>query len=133
MIKFFTKQLRNKKGFTLVELIVVIAILGVLAAIAVPKVGEFRSNAAKSAHEANIRTLKSAANMYLAEKGVSGIDETNGLVWEGTDSGTEGWESYLEDWPDVPSGLKAGDAQGITDSYKVTIEDDGTVTVEDGA
>ena len=35
MIKFFTKRMNSTKGFTLIELIVVIAILGILMAIAV--------------------------------------------------------------------------------------------------
>ena len=56
---------KNNKGFTLVELVVVIAILGILAAIAVPRFTGSRKKAAVAAHNANVRTLESAANRYL--------------------------------------------------------------------
>ena len=51
MIKMFTKRMNNRKGFTLIELIVVIAILGILALIAIPRFGGFTDRAKKQADE----------------------------------------------------------------------------------
>lgn len=62
----------NKKGFTLIELIVVIAILGILAAIAVPRFTGFTERARIAADQATVRTLNSVTS--LARMNLSGLD-----------------------------------------------------------
>ena len=64
---------KKENGFTLVELIVVIAILGLLAVIAVPRVVGAIEDAKYTATEANVRTLNGAVALYLAKDG-KGID-----------------------------------------------------------
>jgi len=61
--------MRNQKGFTLVELVIVIVILGILAAIAVPKFVNLGGKAKEAAAEANIGALRAAATLYYAEHG----------------------------------------------------------------
>ncbi len=55
---------KNKKGFTLIELIVVIAILAILAAIAIPTFIGVTDNANKTVVLANARTLVSSINAF---------------------------------------------------------------------
>ena len=57
---------KKRKGFTLIELIVVIAILGILAAIAIPRLGAFTDRAKISTIETNHRTIVSALNTDYA-------------------------------------------------------------------
>lgn len=65
MLKMFMK---NKKGFTLVELMVVVVILGILVAIAVPVYNATTSNAETRACQANIRTLNGTCSQYRIDK-----------------------------------------------------------------
>lgn len=59
---------KNQKGFTLIELIVVIAILGILAAIAIPRLAGFTDRANSSAVVAEAKTILTAYSTLVADK-----------------------------------------------------------------
>ncbi|MCX5717371.1 MAG: prepilin-type N-terminal cleavage/methylation domain-containing protein [Nitrospirae bacterium] len=60
-------MLRNKEGFTLIELVMVIVILGILAAIAIPKYADLAQEARTAVLDASAGAVKSAAVIQFAK------------------------------------------------------------------
>ena len=65
-VKRLTKN--NERGFTLVELIIVIAIIGVLAAIAIPQFASYRTRSFDSASQADLRNAITVQEAYYQDK-----------------------------------------------------------------
>ncbi|HHT69845.1 MAG TPA: prepilin-type N-terminal cleavage/methylation domain-containing protein, partial [Firmicutes bacterium] len=82
MLKKIRKMLKSQEGFTLVELMIVVVILGILAGIGIQQYGQIQERAREGVDEANVRLIKSAAQMYLmAEKDIEiGDDQLQVLV-----------------------------------------------------
>lgn len=104
----------KKKGFTLIELIIVIAILALLIAIAIPKYQRSNLSAQATTHNANVRVIKNAAILYSVDH-----PDENTISMEAI-------KPYLES-KNLPKPAKALNK----DNFSVTISD-GQVIVTPG-
>ncbi len=114
------ERTKNQKGFTLVELMVVVVILGILVAIAVPVYNSVTTKAELSAIKANVRTIDGAimqATTTLPSAQVDTIEEVEALM-----------PSYVQDYANLEPGAYAvAGTAGDFETYHAT------VTVTDGA
>lgn len=100
MLKKFRKMLKKQEGFTLVELMVAVVILGILAGIGVQQYGRIQRDAKIAAHNANVRIITNAANMYI-------------MMYDDAPDSVEALapEFLQEPVPKPPKGLDYGDGE----------------------
>lgn len=122
MLKKLRKMLKKQEGFTLVELMIVVVILGILAGIGVQQYANVQQRAKKAADEANRKVLTNATNMWLILG--PGLDEkvaNDEGDYEVTKDDLVPW--YLDEWPEYPLDEK--------ERYTVTVKTTGDSTTGD--
>ena len=92
---------KSKKGFTLIELMIVVAIIGILAAIAIPNFLRFQLKSKSSEGKVNIAAIRTAEESYLAEFGSyvaagatpASVPGTSKDAWPTTGAGTADFDT----------------------------------------
>lgn len=112
----------NEKGFTLIELMIVIAIIGILAAIAVPNFIAFRDKGYCSAAESDARSLGAALADYFS------IPTNVSFAKNGTRESTDQEFTFSDNNKVKLSNKNTAEIEGVTDTNSYVIRVDESVT-----
>lgn len=124
------KNKNKKKGFTLIELIIVLAVMAVIATIAVPNVTALRDNSKKKADNQSCEAIKRTVLSLVADETIKSRTTITVIPNSTTDtvSGLTGDEKIA--LQDALKGIKAPQSPDATDGeYTITIANNGDVAV----
>ena len=127
-------NLKNKRGFTLIELIVVLAVLAIILAIAIPRFVTIQDESRIKADAATAEQIIKAARLMEARR-----NDGNATVYNPEDTEAHSWDDDIMAWPKPESGgeftLKYNDDDLYEVSWEVekgSVAKGDTITITEG-
>ena len=117
-------RMRNKKGFTLIELMIVVAIIGILAAIAIPNFLKFQAKSKQSEAKTNLKAIYTAETGYFGENNT--YNEFNAVNWEPVGAARYTYSVGSDNGIATPPGNSPG---GVAPIYVIAGSSGGTFTI----
>ena len=118
-----TRRNTVKRGFTLIEILIVVVILGILAAIIVPQFTDAAQDANESSARSQLQSIRSQIELHRVQNNGAAPADLAELVTDG----------YIRAVPVWPAGFAATYATGdLTLQYDGTVDFDGDGTADDG-
>ena len=109
------RKMLNKKGFSLVELMIVVVIMGILIAVAIPLYNNITKNAKDKTCASNIDAIENSAVVYYTENGFSAT--------------ADNWDEVLTfDGGEAPK-CPWGEGDANYEGYSVSFDANGSATV----
>ena len=121
----------NKKGFTLVELVIVVAVMAILVAVAIPTVASITEAAQNSVNESNARTIESVIKVEEA-KTAAGDDSmaAAGSIEDAINAAKLGIKAESVFYYDSETGMVTTATTGTETEVTITFTADGVCEVE---
>ena len=144
MFKFLRERKKDNKGFTLVELVIVIAILAILVGLLAPQYTKYVEKSRKSADVNNMDELVKAIQVYAVDNAIVQTGDTattitikltaTGVQGESatfTENSTEvkAFNEYVPNWKKIVKKSKQWGAKSDDPTVELSIDKDGGVTV----